>query len=165
MYLAEELIQTALIAVTGSAGENLEPRLERAASAGEVDTYFKGCGDENFARAGYDPNVHWCGLFACCMLIRAGARVHWKMGHGIQNDPGFGDVLQVAGSQGIQRGDVAVLPAHGQHHIIVLDRVIPAQGGIACVEGNSKGITERAVAAGRNPRLTPDEIAFYYRVY
>ncbi len=99
------------------------------------------------------------------MLIRAGARVHWKMGHGIYNDEGYGDVLKVAGNQGIQRGDVAVLPVHGQHHVIVLDREIPAQGGIACVEGNSKGLVERAVAAGRNPNLTLDEVTFYYRVY
>src|SRR5262249_21372744 len=95
----------------------------------------------------FDPTSHWCGIFATCLLNRAGVRCHWVMCDGIFNDL-YEDDLEIVktaaeAKNGIRYGDVLIRePNH--HHIIVLEPV--TAGVIPCIEGNAMGVGSPLIA-------------------
>jgi len=98
-------------------------------------------------------DVHWCGLFAVWVLRKAGVKVSWAWGRGIQGlqliyasdkiKPHFENGRHL----GVERGDVIVIKnplkpdANGKlveqkrnHHCVVID--VDPERGVLCIEGN-----------------------------
>jgi len=171
MYLAEDLIDFALLQVKNGTTEGDEP-FERVPSKDELDKYFKGCNStwpppldkKHKPFTGYDRTVSWCGIFATYCLIQVGARVRWVISQGIEDLSGGGDIVRVDGNQGIRRGDIAVRGS-SSHHFIVLDPEFNSQKGFKCVEGNSGGTAYPQMRYGYNLRNKLPDVRLYYRVY
>lgn len=146
MSRVEQFVQLAIAEVNkpGVMVKERVPGSVRVPTKDELDAYFR----ESKAGNVFDSNAHWCGIFAACLLTRAGVRCHWIVAEGIANDV-YEDQkdLEIAygadARKGIQFGDVLIRePNH--HHIIVLE---PASGGtIRCVEGNAMGVGSPLIA-------------------
>ena len=86
--------------------------------------------------------VSWCGIFATWVLRKAGVHAFWQVGVGITGPK----VVQVAGNEGYQRGDVLVMNnklqdgSFGVHHAIFMDEDLKIYGGggsLRTINGNS----------------------------
>ena len=75
---------------------------------------------------------HWCGIFACSILVRAGLNTRWTLLGGKMVGPG---VVKIGGSKGIVPGDVAQISA-GSHHFIVTE-IDYGSNTLSSVDGNS----------------------------
>ena len=95
------------------------------------------------------PGIHWCGIFATWVWIEAGIpAVYWGM-PGVKGP----NVVKVAGSAGISKGDIGVLQGGLVHHFIVADI---NGSSITTINGNSmyQGITTKT------NQMT--EVSYYY---
>lgn len=131
----------------------------RVPSESELDNYFTGCGS---AFTQYDRTVSWCGIFATYILRKTGLRVKWRIGKGIENEPGCFDIQFVRGNAGVSTGDIAVRGT-GYHHFILLEQ--PAnQGAILAVDGNAGGIEYPQLRYDRWWKNSLSAINCYYKI-
>lgn len=97
------------------------------------------------------PGIHWCGIFATWVWIKAGVPgVYWAM-------PGVAgpNVKKVWGSEGISKGDIGVLSGGLVHHFIVAD----VNGkDLDTINGNS---TYQGITLKKNKT---DEVSAYYTI-
>ena len=100
---------------------------------------------------------HWCGIFACAVLVKAGLGVRWdlKYGTGIKHMRGP-SVTKLSGHTGIRPGDVAIDNAGHGHHFIIT-RV--DSNTVDSIDGNTKGNMIRRV-----PGKHIATIAAYYKI-
>lgn len=106
----------------------------------ELDKYFKAGG-----AAGYDPTVHWCGLFQVYLLKNAGVACSWN--GEIVDDSGGKDLEIVRGDdakKGLAVGDIVRIH-HNEHHFMVLEPV--EKGSIKSLEGNAGGLGDPLLAS------------------
>ena|GEM_PF-1197527 len=136
------------------------PGHTRVPSKEELDKYFKAGGV-----AGYDKNVHWCGIFQTYLLQKSGIACHWA--REIVDDSGGKDLEIVSGEaakKGLAVGDI-VKVSHAQHHFMVLDAV--TSGYIRSIEGNAGGLKYPLLAAnwmGNAKHNVVADIQYRYRV-
>lgn len=140
--------------------EGTIPGYTRVPSKEELDNYFKAGG-----APGYDPSVHWCGIFQVYLLKKAGVLCHWDQA--ILNDIYDEDLEIVSGEAaktGLQVGDI-VRVRQNQHHLMVLDPV--SKGFIRGIEGNAGGLKYPMLAInymGNANSNIVEEIEWRYRV-
>ena len=75
---------------------------------------------------------HWCGVFACYILRQSGVDVRWTLLGGKMKGS---QVSYHPGRQGMQPGDVAIIPA-SNHHFIITD-VDYGSNALSSVDGNT----------------------------
>lgn len=126
-------------------------------------------------------DIHWCGVFAVWVLRKAGVKVSWAWGQGIQGlkqvtnpneiPPHFKDDRRL----GVDRGDVIIVKnpwvydQNGKlveqkrnHHCVVID--VDPKYGVLCIEGNAgsdANPNRQAVVRGRWRPFS--EIAVLYK--
>ena len=136
------------------------PGTIRQPSKTELDKYFQAGG-----AAGYDPKVHWCGVFQTYLLKCAGVNCHWD--GKIVDDSGGRDLQIVEGKEarkGLALGDIVRIN-HDEHHFMVLEPA--ARGFLKSVEGNAGGLEHPLVAAfwmGNAKHNVVEDIYLRYRV-
>jgi hypothetical protein len=136
------------------------PGFTRVPSKEELNGYFKAGG-----AAGYDPTVHWCGIFQVYLMQKAGVLCHWD--RAIVNNLYDEDLEIVSGADaqtGLRVGDV-VRVKKNQHHLLVLDAV--SRGFIRGIEGNAGGLKYPMLAInymGNAASNVVEEIQFRYRI-
>lgn len=135
------------------------PGYTRAPSKDELNKYFMAAG------SGYDPAVHWCGIFQVYLLQKAGIACRWD--RAIVNELYYDDLEIVSGEAaqtGLQIGDI-VRVKQNQHHLMVLDPV--SKGFMRGVEGNAGGLQHPTLAInwfGNVKSNVVEEIQHRYRV-
>jgi hypothetical protein len=143
-----------------TAGRRSDPGFLRVPSKEELKNYMIAGG-----ASGYDPTVHWCGIFQTYLLLKAGVACHWD--RAIVDDSGGRELEVVSGTEaqkGLQCGDI-VRVSHAQHHLMVLEPV--TKGFIRSIEGNAGGLDHPLIAAywmGNARHNTVETIQFRYRV-
>jgi len=90
--------------------------------------------------------IHWCGIFATWVLIKAGMPVKWRLGRGLS--------LPYTHGTDARPGDVCVKKGSSIHHFIVISDGDPMQ----TVNGNSDNQSILIKPTYRN------QIAYYYKV-
>ncbi|TFG37658.1 MAG: hypothetical protein E4H46_01330 [Desulfobacterales bacterium] len=80
---------------------------------------------------------HWCGIFACHILCRAGVDVKWTFLGGKVVGKSENQIRYVPGRDGMKPGDIAIIPA-AQHHFIVIDADYDTNT-LHTVDGNTEG--------------------------
>ena len=136
------------------------PGYTRTPSKDELNKYFQAAGV-----AGYDPAIHWCGIFQVYLLKKAGISCHWD--REIANDLYYDDLEIVSGKEaqtGLQAGDI-VRVQKNQHHLMVLEPV--SKGFVRGVEGNAGGLKYPTLAinwVGNANSNVVEEIQFRYRI-
>lgn len=106
---------------------------------------------------------HWCGVFAAEVLRRAGVDAQWTLMGGAIKGKG---VSYRPGNQGIQPGDVAMIPKANHHFLVV--GVDYGGNTLWTVEGNTEGqlIRERTrqFKYSKDPKASEKTIYGYYRI-
>jgi hypothetical protein len=87
MSRVEQFVQLAMSEVSKPGAQGVQvkgsvPGFTRKPTDDELDAYFQ----ESKAGNAFNPSAHWCGIFAACLLKRAGVRCHWVVAAGIFND-------------------------------------------------------------------------------
>jgi hypothetical protein len=136
------------------------PGFTRVPSKDELNAYFTAGG-----AAGYDPSIHWCGIFQVYLLKKAGVLCRWD--RAILNDI-YDEDLEItsgpAAQTGLQVGDI-VRVRQNQHHLMVLDPV--SKGFIRGIEGNAGGLKYPTLAInwmGNAKSNIVEEIEWRYRI-
>ena len=141
---------------------NSIPGYTRVPTKEELNAYFIAGG-----AAGYDPAVHWCGIFQVYMMQKAGVFCRWAYGEILNNvydDPGLEITTDKVAQTGLQIGDVVKVQKN-QHHLMVLDPV--SKGFIRGIEGNAGGLKYPMLAInwmGNSGSNVVEEIQYRYRI-
>lgn len=136
------------------------PGYTRVPSKEELDKYFRAADVP-----GYDPSVHWCGIFQVHLLKQAGVACHWN--REIVDDSGGADLEIVSGEDAkkdLLAGDI-IKVSWAQHHFMILEPV--EKGSIPSIEGNAGGLKYPTLAArwmGNASNNTVENIQYRYRV-
>lgn len=136
------------------------PGFTRPPSKEELNGYFKAAG-----AGGYDPTVHWCGIFQVYLLKKANVTCYWQQAicQTIYDE----DLEIVSGKEaqtGLQVGDI-VRVERNQHHLMVLEPV--SKGFIRGIEGNAGGLKHPLVAMnwmGNTGSNVVEQIQWRYRI-
>ena len=108
---------------------------------------------------------HWCGIFACHILCRAGVDVRWTLLGGKIVGVKANQVRYVPGSQGMQPGDVAMIPKANHHFIITAADY--GSNSIDTVDGNTSGQMIRSLSKSikySGSEASAKSVYGYYRV-